>query len=1065
MLKLVAGSVGLLRLGSKRRQNFFLLTFAGLTILSGSVALLSGCSAKGTVGNTSSTLSSFAVRGVVRGGQQPITGASIQLYAAGTAGDASAATPLLEIPAQTDSFGDFQISSEYICPSPTAEVYLTASSGNPGLPSGANNTAIVMMAALGQCGSLSASTFVTVNEVTTVGSLAALYPYASSISQLGSGTGDAAQFATAFALVNEYVNTATGATPGPALPGGADASSLQINALADILATCVNSSGGVAGDGSLCGNLFALVTPQGGTAPIDILGATLDILNNPSQNAAALFNLIDPNAPFQPFMSAAPTSWALSVTAAPGSPVISSFTAPPSQIGVGSSATLSWNVANAASITITPGSFSTSTLAGSTTVSPSLTTVYTLTATNASGTNVAITSVEVDSIAPTIPANLVAAATGASTISLNWAESTDAGGPGLAGYNVYRCTGPSCTPSTIVGTSATTSYADTGLTGSTSYTYAVAAYDALGLASAMSSPASATTEVATAMPTLVQHVATAMEENPVSTFTLPLPNPVGSGNALILGVQYQSLGSVALVTDDGGNDWVLGPTVTNDGQTMALYYASNAAPGTQTITITFAGFPTNVQAEASEFYNVAATAPDGMIGSSGSTTVGTITTSAAGDLIYEWGADLSDSDVGGGSYNATTSIAAGAGFTLLSADLQVGAADQFEVQPAAGEVTPTFTAPGTSTWGSLAIALQAAPGGTPPPPGIRIVHVQHTLLDSISVQDRPTPSVIQFPSSGNLLVGLFNGAQCLISKVTDSAGNPWNTSAPTATFSGDAATQCPGGAQIVYASNAVTGPTLSGITVTRSGQDTSGDDMFDLFDVTGAAPASFDRSATAYGDETSGGNLTTVSLTPSAANELVFNNTAIYEQTINGIVGTGYMFDGDVNAADDNVTGPNPTANSTLDEDNGYAHIFEPSMGTATFVYTYNSPAYGGVQYWASVSAAFAQAGSTNSTPPSVPQNLVVSGVTTSSVALSWSASTDPNYASSTLSYLIYRNGAQIGTTVGGTTSYTDAGLSPATTYTYTVSASDPIGNASAQSQAVNAVTSSSPPDNQISRR
>src|SRR5580700_4770092 len=302
MLKLVAGSVGLLRLGSKRRQNFFLLTFAGLTILSGSVALLSGCSAKGTVGNTSSTLSSFAVRGVVRGGQQPITGASIQLYAAGTAGDASAATPLLEIPAQTDSFGSFQISSEYICPSPTAEVYLTASSGNPGLPSGANNTAIVMMAALGQCGSLSASTFVTVNEVTTVGSLAALYPYASSISQLGSGTGDAAQFATAFALVNEYVNTATGATPGPALPGGADASSLQINALADILATCVNSSGGVAGDGSLCGNLFALVTPQGGTAPIDILGATLDILNNPSQNAAALFNLIDPNAPFQPFM-------------------------------------------------------------------------------------------------------------------------------------------------------------------------------------------------------------------------------------------------------------------------------------------------------------------------------------------------------------------------------------------------------------------------------------------------------------------------------------------------------------------------------------------------------------------------------------------------------------------------------------------------------------------------------------------------------------------------------------------------------------------------------------------
>jgi Fibronectin type III domain len=183
------------------------------------------------------------------------------------------------------------------------------------------------------------------------------------------------------------------------------------------------------------------------------------------------------------------------------------------------------------------------------------------------------------------------------------------------------------------------------------------------------------------------------------------------------------------------------------------------------------------------------------------------------------------------------------------------------------------------------------------------------------------------------------------------------------------------------------------------------------------------------------------------------------------VVGPGYMFDADVNLADDDADGPNATPNSTLDEDNGYAHIFEPAMGTATFVYTYNSPDNGGVQYWTSVAAAFAQAASTNSTPPSVPQNLSVSGVTSSSVMLSWSASTDPNYASSTLSYLIYRNGVQVGATVGGTTTYTDTGLASATTYTYTVSASDPIGNASAQSQAVNAATSSSPPDNQISRR
>ena len=181
----------------------------------------------------------------------------------------------------------------------------------------------------------------------------------------------------------------------------------------------------------------------------------------------------------------------------PTRPTISSFIASPSQILAGSSTTLSWNVANASSIVITPGSFSTTTLAGSTTMSPTSTTVYTLTATSTSGSSTATTSVYVDTTPPTIPASLTASATGTSTISLVWAPSSDSSGPGLAGYNIYRCAGASCTPSTLIGTSKNGSYGDTGLATSTVYTYAVAAYDTLGLASAKSSPASATTQGAT----------------------------------------------------------------------------------------------------------------------------------------------------------------------------------------------------------------------------------------------------------------------------------------------------------------------------------------------------------------------------------------------------------------------------------------------------------------------------------------------------------------------------------------------------------------------------------------
>ena len=167
--------------------------------------VLTGCSIGPTT--ASKPAAGLARSGVVRGGQQPIVGANIQLYAVGTTGDASAATSLLNSAVQTDQSGSFSITSDYTCPSASTEVYLVATGGNPGLAAGTNNAGIAMMAALGQCSSLGVSTFIFVDEVTTIGSLAALYPYMSSATHLGSGSGDSAQFASAFALVNEYTNT------------------------------------------------------------------------------------------------------------------------------------------------------------------------------------------------------------------------------------------------------------------------------------------------------------------------------------------------------------------------------------------------------------------------------------------------------------------------------------------------------------------------------------------------------------------------------------------------------------------------------------------------------------------------------------------------------------------------------------------------------------------------------------------------------------------------------------------------------------------------------------------
>jgi hypothetical protein len=439
-----------------------------------------------------------------------------------------------------------------------------------------------------------------------------------------------------------------------------------------------------------------------------------------------------------------------------------------------------------------------------------------------------------------------------------------------------------------------------------------------------------------------------MDRLPVTTFAITLPNPVGSGNALILGIQFNTAVAVASVSDDKGNNWVAGPTTVNGSTKMSLYYALGAIGGTQQVSVTFTGSTStdaSPQAVLSEFYNVAsfdsgAISPNSLSES--------LTTSAPGDLIYQWGVDFSDTNGNGGAYNGS-SLIAGSGFTLLSADLQVGSCDQFSVQAVAGPISPSFSASGSSTWGSLALALKCGSVGTLPPPGIRIVHVQHTLLDSVfSGQNRPNPIVMQFPSSGNLLVGSYNSGDVTIQSVSDGLGNNWSVPASAVTLGGRNVTP----AQIVYAANASTSSTLSGISVKLTGT-TQSDAMFVLYDVVGASSTPFETASAKSGNQTTSGNLSTVSITPTVSNGLVICVGSIYEDTINGTVGTGFILDAVVNSFDtDSGSGPS-SITSTLDENNPYAHIYTTGTGPLTFVFTYN-PAFSPCGYWGVVAVAFA---------------------------------------------------------------------------------------------------------------
>ncbi len=253
----------------------------------------------------------LTVNGQVHGGQQPVVGAHIELYVAGSSGNGSASSSLLTTPVLSGSSGTFSITGDYSCPSPTAQVYLVATGGNPGLGSGGNNPALAMMAPLGACGNLSPTQFITINEVTTVAAAWALAPFTQGISHIGASSTNARGLANAFLDAQLITDTAKGTTA--TLPSNLVTEPGKIYALADAIASCINSDGGTG-----CSPLFSAATPSGGSAPNNTWDAVINIVKNPGNNVAGVFTAIGPQPPFATTLTKAPNDWTLSLTVTGG---------------------------------------------------------------------------------------------------------------------------------------------------------------------------------------------------------------------------------------------------------------------------------------------------------------------------------------------------------------------------------------------------------------------------------------------------------------------------------------------------------------------------------------------------------------------------------------------------------------------------------------------------------------------------------------------------------------------------------------------------------------------------
>ena len=252
--------------------------------------------------STGGTGTQAGVSGTVYGGQTPLSGASITLYAVGTSGYGSGATALLNGAVTTDSSGKFDIAGAYTCPSSSTQVYAIATGGDAG--AGANSS-IVLMSALGSCGNIGTTQFV-LNEVTTVASVYALAQFMTPGSTaVGASSTNQTGLVNAFRTVTNLYDAETGQTRTTTPAGNGTVPTSTINSLANILAACVDS----AGSSATCTKLFQATTPVGGNAPRNTLAAILNVALHPGISLGSL----SLGGPFSPELAGAPNDWTLSL--------------------------------------------------------------------------------------------------------------------------------------------------------------------------------------------------------------------------------------------------------------------------------------------------------------------------------------------------------------------------------------------------------------------------------------------------------------------------------------------------------------------------------------------------------------------------------------------------------------------------------------------------------------------------------------------------------------------------------------------------------------------------------
>ena len=160
-----------------------------------------------------------------------------------------------------------------------------------------------------------------------------------------------------------------------------------------------------------------------------------------------------------------------------------------------------------------------------------------------------------------------------------------------------------------------------------------------------------------------------------------------------------------------------------------------------------------------------------------------------------------------------------------------------------------------------------------------------------------------------------------------------------------------------------------------------------------------------------------------------------------GVAGVQFTLDGANLGAEDTIT-PYSVSWDTRTSPNGSHGLAAVARDVA-----------GNTQTASTVTVSVSNAPPADTTAPTVPTNLAAAASSSSQINLSWNAATDNVGVAG---YRVSRGGSVITTTTG--TTYSDTGVAPQTTYTYSVAAFDAAGNVSAGSAAASATTPAAAP-------